>query len=95
MHSQPSMGKAVYDPWERVRDRANAGADDDLRALLRDADAMRRFIEQVKRASTMGGEWQLHGGAIEVLEGLGRPMATDRVAADRREPMRLEEDRMN
>ncbi len=66
------------------------GGDDDLRALLRDADEMRRFIEHVRWASTWYG-WPLHGDAIKVLEGLGRPMATERIAAERREPMRLEE----
>ncbi len=94
MHSPPSMGKAVYDPWERVRERAVASGDDDLRALLRDADEMRRFIEHVKRASTWY-ESTLHGDASEVLNGLGRPIETERVAAERREPMRVEEERLN
>lgn len=93
MQSLWSMGKAVQDPWERVRERVTGSGDEDLRALLRDADEMRRFIEHVRWASTWYG-WALHGDAIQVLARLGRPAApedADHVAAERREPMRVEE----
>ncbi len=94
MHSPCSMGAAVFDPWKRVRERTIDCGDDELSALLRDADRMRRFIEHVKWASTWYGS-TLHADAGAVLALLGRPLdsaAADRIAGERREPMRIEEE---
>lgn len=90
LHSFCNMGKAVCDPWEQVRERTNGNGDEEIRALLRDADEMRRFIEHVRRYSTWNA-WPLHADAAEVLAGLGRPMDPKRVSAERREPICLEE----